>query len=753
MKTEVQRFCQQFSKELAPFGRKLDRAVAALTGQLGQINLPCLNEIRADLRDVQHRYRKLQERIEDQQAYLVIFGPLKSGKSTLMNAISGTYVSEVSSLPSYPALVYVKNAEQPAFEAVDYNGDTREFSGARQLNSAIRLEHERLASTLRLTESTGQVFEPARHLPEAIRRVNVAIPAQSLADSGTVLIDTPGLHTHMKFGYDQMARELRNTAACAIFVVKSDNLFFEKVFDEFEELLTSYGRLFLVTNVDSSKRDLQPDGSLTPSLESTNPGQVLDAFESLSMNPTLRQALEDGRLAIYPIDLLSAASRRLALSESMVNQAGSEALDLFDETSYDESEAVVEPAEALAGCRDDGFEPFLDDLANYLNSNEYVQAFMADSVKMAGELGQGTVDLAVGRAAEQLLESCVELRATIDKKQKQAEAIDKIKDFDWSASFRHLEEEKERLLETLTEGHARIQQALEKGLSDWFDSDESWHDLVTWTLRNILEQEVRHDAAMVIDHYRPLLSGYSGGARLNMFQMARLHQAGIRIEDSVPHLLRTLGQDVEVRLPRLDLQRDELPVKRSLVDIMLFRKRPKVLEKLFGSDGKQSIPAKKKRKRLAGGGEEHLKAQLQTLIGEQLPGLQRQYLERVLEDYREEFTRTLRRRVVDLRVQVTQDIVDCQLDLRERMQAVGILEGAKASAQKFTASLGQIQHDFDIRITLDVPRLEISANDSAEAEEQAIDSQSASAGEVNEEAADDARAVSYPLIKGNLATV
>lgn len=724
MKTEVQRFCQQFSEELAPFGRKLDRAVAALTGQLGQIKLPCLKEIRADLRDVQHRYRKLQERIEDQQAYLVIFGPLKSGKSTLMNAISGTYVSEVSSLPSYPALVYVKNAEQPAFEAVDYNGDTREFNDARQLNSAIRLEHERLASTLRLTESTGQVFEPARHLPEAIRRVNVAIPAQPLADSGTVLIDTPGLHTHMKFGYDQMARELRNTAACAIFVVKSDNLFFEKVFDEFEELLTSYGRLFLVTNVDSSKRDLQPDGSLTPSLESTNPGQVLDAFESLSMNPILRQALEDGRLAIYPIDLLSAASRRLA-------KAG----------------------EVVAEGRDDGFEPFLDDLANYLNSNEYVQAFMADSVKMAGELGQGTVDLAVGRAAEQLLESCVELRATIDKKQKQAEAIDKIKDSDWSASFRHLEEEKERLLETLTEGHARIQRALEKGLSDWLDSDGSWHDLVTWTLRNILEQEVRHDSATVIDHYRPLLSGYSGGARLNMFQMARLHQAGVRIEDSVPHLLRTLGQDVEVRLPRLDLQRDELPVKRSLFDIMLFRKRPKVLEKLFGADGKQSIPAKKKRKRLAGGGEEQLKAQLQTLIGEQLPGLQRQYLERVLEEYREEFTRTLRRRVVDLRVQVNQTIVDCQLELRERMRAVGILEGAKASAQKFTASLGQIQHDFDIRITLDVPRLENSANDSDEPVEQAIDSQSASAGEVIEEAADDAQAVSYPLIKGNLATV
>ncbi len=119
MKTEVQRFCELFSRELEPFGRRLDRAVGALAGQLGNIDLACLNEIRANLRDIRHRYGSLQEKIKNQQAYLLIFGPLKSGKSTLMNAISGTYVSEVSSLPSYPALVYVKNGDHPRFQATD----------------------------------------------------------------------------------------------------------------------------------------------------------------------------------------------------------------------------------------------------------------------------------------------------------------------------------------------------------------------------------------------------------------------------------------------------------------------------------------------------------------------------------------------------------------------------------------------------------------------------------------------------------
>ncbi|MCB1669625.1 MAG: dynamin family protein [Gammaproteobacteria bacterium] len=688
MKTEVQRFCELFTRELDPFGQRLDRAVGALTGQLGRIELDCLKQIRSNLRDIRHRYVSLQEKIENQQAYLLIFGPLKSGKSTLMNAISGAYVSEVSSLPSYPSLVYVKDGIQPRFQATDYTGEIREFEDGDQLCESIRQEHRRLAETIEKVESTGQEFDPARHLPEAIKRVNVEIPAQPLADSGTVLIDTPGLYTHMKFGYDQMTRELRNTAACAIFVVKTDNLFFEKVFEEFKELLNSYGRIFLITNIDSSKQDLQKDGSLAPSLESSDPDQVIEAFRSLSMNTTLRRAMDDGRLNIYPIDLLKAASRRLSASEQ--HQAADDA----DE--YESSDAVYDEFNAETG--DGGFNHFLQDLTDYLNSNEYIQDFMADSLKLAGELGLGTIELATSEAAGQLLDSCVELRATIEKKQKQTEAIDRVEELDWSASFTHLDGEKDQLLESLSQDHSRLEAALEKALSEWMDTDDSWLDLLNWHLKNTLEQEVRRDAGAIIDHFRPMLGGYSGGARLNMFQMGRLHQAGLRIEDSVPQLLRELGEGVVVHSPSLNLHHDEVPVKRTLLDLVMFRKKPKVLEKFFGRDGDLIIPAKKKRKRLAGGGEAYLKEQLQKVVREQLPTLQRNYIDQVLGQYRFHFTRTIQQRAAELRVAVRQEVSDCREQLRARMQVVGILEGAKASAQKFTSSLGWLQEEFDIRI-------------------------------------------------------
>ena len=92
--------------------------------------------------------------------------------------------------------------------------------------------------------------------PEAIKRIDVKAPAPDMEESGAVLVDTPGLYSRMKFGYDRMTRDFRNAAACAVFVVKTDNVFLEQVFNEFSELLDLFSRIFLVLNIDSTKVDV-----------------------------------------------------------------------------------------------------------------------------------------------------------------------------------------------------------------------------------------------------------------------------------------------------------------------------------------------------------------------------------------------------------------------------------------------------------------------------------------------------------------
>jgi hypothetical protein len=668
LQTEARKFCEQFARQLTPFGARLTRVINTLSEQAERSHLTCLGELRSELLDVQYRYRSLQERVGNQQAYLLILGPLKSGKSTLMNAISATYVSEVSSLPAYPALVYVKNSEHSRYLATDYSGTTREFVDAGDMHDSIQQQHKLLADAILDAEWAQQQFDPKVHYPEAIKRFNIQLPAPALARSGTVLIDTPGLYSRMKFGYEQVTREFRNTAACAIFVVKGDNLFFEKVFDEFEELLASFNRIFLVANIDNSKQDLQANGSLAASLESAEPGKVIDAFKSLSVSAQLKQAIDDGRLVIYPIDLLSAASKRLT-------------------------------DERLEGGGD--FDRFLLDLADYLNSSQYIQDFMADSLRMAEQLRQTIIEIADSEAAEQLLKSCADLRDSIGKKQKQQEALTKLKELDWSGAFWHLQEEKHRLAQTLAEDHTRMVTSLGLGLTAWMQTDGSWQELVDRHLRTIVVNETRREAGKALEHLASVLGGYSGGARLNMFQMGRLHQAGLQIEAHLPLLLQGLGQDVEVAVPELNLDTATVPLKRSLLDFVLFRKRARVGQRFFGAGADKKIPAAKKHKRMTGDAEEFIKQQLVSQIEEQLPVLQSHYIGEVIDRYQQQFHLMIQQQAGVLQHTVAQQIDTCQTDLKTLMLAMGMLEGTRMSATKLTETLGQIQTDFAIDLEVE----------------------------------------------------
>ena len=113
MKTEISTFCEDCLHILQPFPPALQNTAEDLANgsdkELLDPPLAALNDIRA-------RLRSLVEKLANQHAYLLIFGPLKSGKSTLMNAVSGAYVSEVTSLPGYPCLVLFSTRSNRIFQ-------------------------------------------------------------------------------------------------------------------------------------------------------------------------------------------------------------------------------------------------------------------------------------------------------------------------------------------------------------------------------------------------------------------------------------------------------------------------------------------------------------------------------------------------------------------------------------------------------------------------------------------------------------
>ena len=72
------------------------------------------------------------------------------------------------------------------------------------MHNTIERAHEDLTNKLREVEGKGETFDPVEHMPAAFRNIDIKLTTPELAASSAVLVDTPGLYSRMKFGYDQM---------------------------------------------------------------------------------------------------------------------------------------------------------------------------------------------------------------------------------------------------------------------------------------------------------------------------------------------------------------------------------------------------------------------------------------------------------------------------------------------------------------------------------------------------------------------
>ena len=134
MRTLLSQFCEEFDSILRALIHPAHETAAALSAASDELSCKSL---RPPLVDLALQLESLADKVAEQQAYVLIFGPLKSGKSTLMNALAGTYVSEVSSLPAYPCMVYVAHAPEREYTVTRYSGATQIYSDPEDLHLAI----------------------------------------------------------------------------------------------------------------------------------------------------------------------------------------------------------------------------------------------------------------------------------------------------------------------------------------------------------------------------------------------------------------------------------------------------------------------------------------------------------------------------------------------------------------------------------------------------------------------------------------
>jgi len=670
MKTEISRFCESYLHTVSILPPALKATAETMENATGN---PLLHAPLATLNDIRARLRSLAEKIESQQAYLLIFGPLKSGKSTLMNAISGSYVSEVTSLPGYPCLVYVRHAEEPRFSVTRYNGRESVFANGSVLKDVIADSHIALAQQIRLTEEAGEEFDPRINFNEAIRRADVHLPVQSLAESGTVLVDTPGLYSRMKFGYDVLAREFRNSASCAVFVVKTDNLFLEQVFAEFNQLLGLFSRIFLVINVDSTKRDLQADGSLRPSAESQHPEQIIEAFKTLSMAGPLRQAYKDGRLRIHAVDLLSAASSFLTHNGNGSN-------------GHSEAEAGRDPQKQQFGT-------FLTDLTDYLNSSDYTQEFIRDSLHQGESLCMEARAVCSGEAIVQLAATQEQLAEEMRGFDERIAAVDRLLGVDWGATFGQARAGDAKIVtERATTVASTLTTELHGALDRWRGTDESLQALAEVRWNPLLASTARALAVESRDRLHRLLGTPLGGAEPAAAVMSDLHLAGFKLTPAAETARLALDERGSEAAYLTAIKQEDVPVRKSFADWLLFRRIHTVRQRLFGLNSAQAIPAEIKDQRLPEAARGALVRMIDDTVKEKFPALPGRYSESLIANYVAKFDETVLEQLRALRETLAKERAERQAPFDINQQILTSLDELKAQAATVLTEIDGMMH-------------------------------------------------------------
>jgi hypothetical protein len=163
---------------------------------------------------------------------VAIYGEVKAGKSTLLNAIAGATLSPVAFEPLTSIPV-----------RVTYGEDTTWRIGDQQLESVADLE-----SVMRTRLANGTV------VPEVVVETNLDL----LELGGQVdLLDTPGVGSAAQF--DAVSAEALRALDAVVLVVRYPALFTQFTRGLMDHLQTDIGKLFVVWNLDADCAELTPE--------------------------------------------------------------------------------------------------------------------------------------------------------------------------------------------------------------------------------------------------------------------------------------------------------------------------------------------------------------------------------------------------------------------------------------------------------------------------------------------------------------
>ncbi len=202
-------------------------------------------------KNLKESLNSLKGRLRHPEVRLLILGPLKSGKSTLMNVIcEHPSISQVNPLPAYPCTVEVRDIERDLnLHPIEKENCT--FYKQSQPTKSMPLEEGMKTLNNLLDDFIQRPGDIETRFDKVIQKINL-LPKKNMPPENryTVLVDSPGLFFSKK-SYSMDVEKEYAEADVVIFVVRQEQLFFESV-NEYLVKFTSeavHRRGFILVNI------------------------------------------------------------------------------------------------------------------------------------------------------------------------------------------------------------------------------------------------------------------------------------------------------------------------------------------------------------------------------------------------------------------------------------------------------------------------------------------------------------------------
>jgi hypothetical protein len=193
---------------------------------------------------------------------------------------------------------------------------------------------------------------------------------------------------------------------------------------------------------------------------------------------------------------------------------------------------------------------------------------------------------------------------------------------------------------------------MEHAVERWYATNESLQTLVEQRWNPMLAEAARALSNETRARLRDLLSSALGGSEPAATVMTDLYRVGFDLGQVGQAAWPALDRQEVVEPYQTAIQAEEIPVRKSFADWLLFRRIATVRQRLFGADLAQEILPEEKQKRMPEVARAAFLQKIEITVAEKIPFLPAKFSDTLAAEYVAKFRAEVGVRLSELRTQL-----------------------------------------------------------------------------------------------------